>query len=280
MKQIHSYSLIKTVIIIKNIKGRKNIMQPVIIKNVTIGNGIPKICVSLLGSNRHEICTEIATILHTPIDVVEWRLDYFKEVEDIHKCLEMLEIIHNKLPNMPLITTFRSLEEGGCKAIPSAYYLALNKSLIRSGKTDVVDLELFHEKNELQDCINEAHSNNCKVILSNHDFKQTPNENILLNRFMQMQELGADIFKIALMPISKQDVITLLCVTHKMQQTSNCPIITMSMGELGVISRICGEVFGSALTFGALNETSAPGQLQVEELKKMLSIVHECNNIV
>ena len=40
----------------------------------------------------------------------------------------------------------------------------------------------------------------------------------------------------------------------------------MSMGKLGVISRICGEVFGSAVTFGTAGKASAPGQLPANQL--------------
>ena len=66
-----------------------------------------------------------------------------------------------------------------------------------------------------------------------------------------MQELGADIPKIAVMPQNKQDVLTLLAATEEMNRNhADRPIITMSMAGTGVVSRLCGEVFGSALTFG------------------------------
>ena len=45
------------------------------------------------------------------------------------------------------------------------------------------------------------------------------------------------------------------------------PIITMSMAATGVISRVCGEVFGSALTFGAVGKASAPGQIGSRGIK-------------
>ena len=87
--------------------------------------------------------------------------------------------------------------------------------------------------------------------------------------------MGADIAKIAVMPQSRKDVLTLLSATEEMtSEYAKIPVITMSMGGLGAISRICGEVFGSAVTFGAVSRESAPGQLGAEELDMALSILH------
>ena len=91
-----------------------------------------------------------------------------------------------------------------------------------------------------------------------------------------MQECGADIVKIAVMPQSKKDVLTLLLATEEMvREHAKCPVVTMSMSEVGVVSRICGEAFGSALTFGAVKKASAPGQLGAEELRMVLKILHD-----
>ena len=70
------------------------------------------------------------------------------------------------------------------------------------------------------------------------------------------------------MPQNKKDVLTLLAATEEIAtEYADRPIITMSMAGTGVISRLCGEVFGSALTFGAAGKASAPGQMGVEDLK-------------
>jgi len=47
------------------------------------------------------------------------------------------------------------------------------------------------------------------------------------------------------------------------------------MGGQGSISRIAGEAFGSALTFGAAKKASAPGQIPIKNLKTVLTILHE-----
>ena len=91
----------------------------------------------------------------------------------------------------------------------------------------------------------------------------------------KMQDMGADIPKIAVMPQNKADVLTLLAATEEMSRVyADRPIITMSMGGDGVISRLCGEVFGSSMTFGAVGQVSAPGQISVDQLFDALSIIH------
>ena len=90
-----------------------------------------------------------------------------------------------------------------------------------------------------------------------------------------MQELGADILKIAVMPQNSRDVLTLLSATEEMTRLyAERPLITMSMGGTGLISRLCGETFGSAVTFGAVGKTSAPGQIAADELAQVLELLH------
>ena len=92
-----------------------------------------------------------------------------------------------------------------------------------------------------------------------------------MERLRKMQELGADIPKIAVMPQSAKDVLTLLSATDEMvTKYADRPIITMSMAGTGLLSRLCGEVFGSAITFGAAKKASAPGQMEVNDLSAVL----------
>ena len=77
------------------------------------------------------------------------------------------------------------------------------------------------------------------------------------------------------MPRTTEDVISLLAATTEMKEKyATKPLITMSMSGKGAISRIAGETFGSDLTFGAAKNASAPGQLDVKELRQLLNILH------
>ena len=89
-----------------------------------------------------------------------------------------------------------------------------------------------------------------------------------------MQHFHADIIKIAVMPKNKEDVIALLLATEEMvSKHAKCPVVSMSMSKLGIISRVSGELFGSAITFASAGIASAPGQIPVESMKMVLDIL-------
>jgi len=180
------------------------------------------------------------------------------------------------IADKPLLFTFRSAKEGGEQALSVENYIALNRAAVDSGLVDMIDLELFTGDELVKATVEHAHAKNVFVIMSNHDFHKTPAAEEIVQRLRKMQELGADIPKIALMPQSKADVLTLLSATLEMQERyADRPIITMSMAKTGVISRLSGEVFGSAATFGAVKKASAPGQISVTDLRTVLTILHQ-----
>ncbi|OMD49193.1 3-dehydroquinate dehydratase [Paenibacillus borealis] len=247
----------------------------VTVKNVTLGEGVPKICVSLIGATLTELKEEAEALKALAPDVVEWRSDFFAGVDNIEAVTEILEMIQAILPDLPLIFTFRSAREGGERQIATEDYIRLNKAAAASGFVDIIDVELFNEEADVQALIAAAHDCGVFVIVSNHDFQGTPSEEEIVSRLRKAQELGGDLPKIAVMPCSAADVLTLLAATNRMQELyADRPIITMSMAGEGVISRLAGEIFGSALTFGAAHKPSAPGQVAVAELRKVLELLH------
>ena len=90
-----------------------------------------------------------------------------------------------------------------------------------------------------------------------------------------MEKCGADVCKMAVMPNSPDDVLNLLSATNDAHALINRPLITMSMGKWGLISRLSGELFGSSLTFGCVGNASAPGQIEADELNTVLQIIHK-----
>ena len=91
-----------------------------------------------------------------------------------------------------------------------------------------------------------------------------------------MEHLGADIGKIAVMPHNERDVLRLMELTRRAGAFVSMPLITMSMGQLGMISRLSGNLTGSVMTFGALTseKASAPGQITVKELKSIIKLLN------
>ena len=251
-------------------------MNTVKIRNIVIGEGMPKICVPIVGTTKEELLQEVKALQNLSVDIVEWRMDWFKEIENLDAAKEMVKTLREALKDTALLATFRSKKEGGELEVSTEYYIALNKAIVDSGCADLIDVELFTGETEVNDIVTYAHEHGVKVIMSNHDFDKTPSYDEILTRLKAMQSLDADIPKIAVMPTCKKDVLTLLQATNEMHETyADRPIITMSMAGTGVISRLCGEVFGSALTFGAAKKASAPGQMNVEDLHTVLTLFHK-----
>ena len=251
-------------------------MNPIMIRGVAIGEGIPKICVPIVGKTREEIVKAAEEIRTLPVDVVEWRADWYEEIFEADVVLDVLQELRRILGEFPLLFTFRTKKEGGEKEIDEKNYRILNQLIVESGLADLIDVEVFSGDEVVNDLVRTAHENEVKVIGSNHDFEKTPSKEEIIRRLQKMQELDVDLPKIAVMPRKKEDVLTLLAATEEMNRKyADRPIITMSMAGDGIISRLCGEVFGSALTFGAAGQASAPGQIGVKELRQILTILHE-----
>ena len=250
-------------------------MNPVNVRNIRIGEGIPKICVPIVGKTAEEILTEAKRLSDVPKDLIEWRSDWFQDVFEPEKVNGVLETLRNIFGETPILFTFRTAREGGEKEVSVEAYKELNQKAIESGFVDILDVEIFGDSVAVEYLINHAHENAVKVIGSNHDFEKTPSEQEIVARLCKMQDLGADILKIAVMPKSKKDVITLLAATETMvSEHANQPVVTMSMSKDGMISRIAGEIFGSSITFGSAAKASAPGQVPVDELKETLEMIH------
>ncbi|KEI04897.1 type I 3-dehydroquinate dehydratase [Clostridium botulinum] len=251
-------------------------MATVKIRKVILGEGIPKICVPLIGKGIEELEREAKALNDIDFDLVEIRADFFEDIYDMLKVKNAVYRIRQILKDIPILFTFRSYREGGERAISDEFYFKLNTEVSKMGLIDAIDIELFNEKMRILELVKIAHSNKIKVIMSNHDFDNTPKKEEIISRLLKMQELGADITKIAVMPKCSSDVLELLKATDDMKvKYADRPFITMSMNGQGVISRISGEIFGSSVTFGAVKKASAPGQLNIKELKGILEIMHK-----
>lgn len=250
-------------------------MNTIKVRDIEIGAGAPKIIVPIVGVTKEDILNEAKTFDSIPVDVVEWRVDWFEHIFEFDKVEDVLKDLRNVLGNIPLLLTFRTKKEGGEKAIDTKDYKELNLRAAKTGYVDFIDVEIFTGDDVVREIIDGAHAAGVKVIASNHDFFKTPAKSDIIYRLRKMQDMGADIPKIAVMPQSRRDVLTLLCATEEMvTDYADRPIITMSMAGTGVISRLCGEVFGSSMTFGAAKKASAPGQMGVNDLNTVLDLLH------
>ena len=246
------------------------------VKDLLIGDGAPKICVPINGRSEEEILEQLELALQGPCDLLEWRADFYLTYQDTTDWKPMLERIRQKT-DKPLIFTLRSQSEGGQSAMRRSDGLALLRDVAEQGDVDFVDIELFEEDGSLDEAkmeflVDTAHSNNKRVILSNHDFDKTPYRDAIVKRLQAMERLGADLPKVAYMPLCPEDVEVLLEAARTVAaQFMHKPFVAISMGDLGKDSRICGGAYGSAITFAMAPSPdgqgeTAPGQMKAQEL--------------
>ena len=207
------------------------------VRGVKIGEGVPKICVPIVGKTKEEILAAAKSFADVKMDVVEWRVDWFENVFEFDRVEEVLKELRDALGNIPILMTFRTSKEGGEKAIEPEAYARLNVKAAQTGYVDFVDVEIFTGDEIVKKIIDGVHAAGARVIASNHDFFKTPAQSDIVYRLRKMQDMGADIPKIAVMPQNKRDVLTLLSATEEMvTDYADRPIITMSMAGTGVIS--------------------------------------------
>src|SRR5690625_4479060 len=233
-------------------------------------NKIPYICIPLTGESKKVIKEQLHTILPYQPDIIEWRVDFFKHIKNINEVHEVIQTI-KLITDIPLLFTIRAEHEGGEK-IPLHQHekLDLFKEVCQKSKVDIIDFEISNGVNEVEKVCNSAKSNHKKLILSYHNFTYTPPNKELIQLAIEAERAGADVAKLAVMPEHKADVLRLLHVTNEMDELLSIPVTTMSMGDIGGLSRVIGWVYGSAMTFGVGAKSSAPGQLPVNKLRKAI----------
>lgn len=246
------------------------------VRDVVIGGQAPLICLPLMGEDKDTLLSEAKELTLLQPDLIEWRIDAYKLVEDIDACLLVLSDLRAVIGSIPLIFTCRIDLEGGLKKIPQTRRLELLKAAMESGKIDIIDIELCNEQSFIEAVRETAASKRVKLILSYHNFVETPEESFIYEKLVQAQEKGADIAKLAVMPNSYGDVLTLFQATNRARNAAvQGPIITISMGEMGAVSRLAGGLFGSDITFAVGRESSAPGQMPIMALKTLMALLYD-----
>ncbi|MDO5136496.1 MAG: type I 3-dehydroquinate dehydratase [Eubacteriales bacterium] len=253
--------------------------KPLKIRDILLGEGMPKICVPITAKKREALLAEARGAAGAGADLVEWRADFYEGLGDQGEMEKTLWSLSDVLGQVPLLFTIRTKKEGGSCQISTEDYIKLNLWAARSKKADLLDVEAFGEEKRKKELIQRIQEAGGKVIASAHDFEKTDGEDLLLRRFQAMEGSGADILKLAVMPGDFQDVVSLMSATCRVWGMTSRPLISMSMGSIGAVSRIAGESFGSCLTFGTVGAPSAPGQLPIERLRIMLETLHQCRSI-
>ncbi|MDO3408197.1 type I 3-dehydroquinate dehydratase [Saccharibacillus sp. CPCC 101409] len=244
------------------------------VRGIKLGEGAPKICVPMTGRTREELLEEAELLRAIDLDFAEWRVDFFEAADSLEQVLAVLAELRERLGGIPLIFTFRSAREGGQRELPLPDYARMNREAAASGHADLIDIELFTGEDAVRELTGEVRRLGAYSIVSNHDFDKTPPKSEIEDRLRRAASLGGDVPKIAVMPRDPGDVLTLLEATYAVNSEGIGPVVTMSMAATGAISRVAGGTFGSALTFGAAKNASAPGQLAAAELRGILKTLY------
>lgn len=243
----------------------------VTVKNKVIGGAVPLVCLPLVADKEADLLQQADELKDLAPDLLEWRIDGYGPLEDIDACLIALEKLQASIRPIPLIFTCRCHAEGGIKEISPEERLQIIMAAIGSGGVDIVDIEMCNDPSFIKSVRNAAQKYDTKLILSFHNFTETPEENRIHAKLLEAQHMGADIAKVAVMPKDYDDVLTLLRATLRARTGDvEIPIVSMSMGTEGVVTRVAGGLFGSDITFAIGKSASAPGQIPIGELRRAM----------
>ena len=235
------------------------------------------ICVPIVGPTVEDILSQVKEAVKAKVDLIELRPDMWmkcsniSEDEYIPKIVTFVEEVQSKVADMPVLFTWRTLGEGGETPLCSDNYIKLLQAIVDQDLVLAIDVELFAYTEEIGSVMKQAHQQGIQMVMSYHNFQSTPDIETLHVYAERMVSVGAQVIKFALMPTTNDDVLSVLQFTKELtERYPQLPRITMSMGQLGQMTRTCGHVFGNCLTFGTLGHVSAPGQVEVEVLKQLV----------
>ncbi len=250
--------------------------KPIELSGKLQGGKFPLVCTPLVGRTGDEILSQLEQVLAKKPDVVEWRVDFFQGIGNTADVLGVAADIRRAAGAVPLLFTRRSIREGG-EEIPlsEGQVVALYAAVCQSGSVDLVDFEMDNDAAHVRQVREFSRANKVQLILSFHDFHATPALDTLNGRFLRAQQLGADIAKVAVMPQGLEDVLTLLSATLQASRRLTIPVVSMSMGSYGSLTRLFGWTFGSAMTFAIGAGSSAPGQVPMEDFNTVLGILRK-----
>ncbi|WP_171265833.1 MULTISPECIES: type I 3-dehydroquinate dehydratase [Acinetobacter] len=264
--------LISPLFTVQMVQAQENVHSPV--QLAELAKSPVKTIVPITAKTKEQAIAQAKVIAaNQDADLAEFRIDLLDFAADTKQVIALGHELKKVLGNKPVIATIRTHNEGGQLTISDADYGKTYQAYLKQPFMDMLDIEMFRDQQVVKNTVQLAHDKKVLVVMSNHDFKKTPSKDEIVKRLLKQDELGADILKIAVMPQNKQDVFTLMNATLKVSQLSNKPLLTMSMGKLGTISRIATANMGGSFSFGMIGEASAPGQIDVTQLKQLLKTV-------
>ena len=221
-----------------------------------------KLIVSVMPKSLEEAQAIDVTRYHDA-DIIEWRADFLPK----EAILQVAPAIFEKFAGRELVFTLRTRAEGGQIELSSEEYVQIIKEVAQLYQPDYIDFEYFTRKAVFDQMLEFSN-----LVLSYHNFEETP-EN-LMELLSEMTNLTPRVVKVAVMPKHEQDVIDLMNFTRGFKAYNpEQEFATMSMGKLGRMSRLAGDLMGSSWTFASLDNASAPGQISLADMRRIREIL-------
>lgn len=198
-------------------------------------------------------------------DLIEWRADFLPKEE----ILRVAPAVFEKFVGREVVFTLRTSREGGNIELTNEEYIQILKEIAHLYQPEFIDFEYYSRK-EVFDQMLEFPN----LVLSYHNFEETP-ENYM-EIMSELTSLSPAVVKMAVMAETEQDVLDVMNYTRGFKTlNAEQSYATMSMGNLGKLSRVAGMLTGSCWTFASLDEASAPGQLSLANVQKILTVLEE-----
>lgn len=248
---------------------RPCLSKPIEMRGKQYGGEKGLFCLPLVAADQADLFAQARKIAAHAPDVVEWRSDFYADLSEA-SLAGAAAGLRRILGDALLLFTLRAKAEGGHKELAPADRQAAIEGALKTRVFDLVDVELCSGPAMVKAVIAAAHACGARVILSFHDFAETPANEVLLAKVAAMVESGADVAKFACMPRDPGDVLRVLEVTLKARRTfPTVALCSMSMGGPGCLSRVAGFQYGSDMAFALGDKSSAPGQIPIEEARSM-----------
>jgi len=224
---------------------------------------LPRVCVAVIGSDPNEMA-EKAEALARDNSFLEFRLDYLsKPGLAIQRVKRFIESHHGTT----VIATCRRVAGGGKFRGSIASQLDILNKAAGAG-CQLVDVELQTASKSKPEQLHKLRSR-AGLILSYHDFRATKKLDETLEK---MLAYPADFYKVVSTATTLADNVAM--IKFLTREGDRHSLVSMCMGEQGIISRVLGVRAGSMFTFASASagEATAPGQIAAQELRHVYRI--------
>jgi len=239
-----------------------------------LGGETPLLCTPLVGRTRERVLAEATKVIAQRPDLVEWRVDFFKPIGNTDAVIETARALRDIVGKRPIIFTRRAEKEGGERiAIGEEDVVELYAAVAATRLVDFIDFEMGNDPGHLTRVRECTKQHDVRLILSYHNVSYTPGHDYLVDRFLEAERQGADVAMVQVMPRNRTDVLRLLAATAEADDKARIPLISISLGPLGSVTRMVGGLFGSWLSFAVGESASAPGQIPIGDLVTIYDIL-------